>query len=107
MLETVYHAYVGTSDPVARKHLAAALRRLTYLETQKDLPKGYTSPKGLTQKEIEVGRYEGKIPCIKLVRDRTNFGLKETKDLVEKYFYNHGFAFKGYNVAGTPIYAPF
>lgn len=97
MLETLYHAYVETSDPIARKHLARALRRLVVTETLRDLPKRYGRKRytatQLTPEEIELGTQKGKIPCIKAHRARTNYGLKESKDTVELYFDRHGLRF--------------
>lgn len=40
-------------------------------------------PSQLTDYEINEYKIRGKIYCIKAVRTRTGFGLKETKDLVE------------------------
>ena len=49
---------------------------------------------GLTDQEKKVfldgcntinGYIGGKIPCIKLVRERTGLGLKEAKDIVERW----------------------
>lgn len=43
--------------------------------------------------EIDLGKDQGKIPCIKEVRARTGMGLKEAKDLVEKVFDQNGWVF--------------
>lgn len=50
----------------------------------------------LTNNEWESGKNEGKIPCIKMVRARLGLGLKQSKDLVEYWFDEYGYSFKGY-----------
>lgn len=107
MLETVYHAYVETSDPIARKHLARAVRRLVMVETLRDLPHRYGrrrySASVLTPEEVELGVNQGKIACIKAHRTRTNYGLKDSKDACEAYFARNSLAFKGYDVYGKSL----
>jgi ribosomal protein L7/L12 len=48
----------------------------------------------MTNEEIEIGKNNGKIQCIKWVRNRTGLGLKDSKDLVEKVFRENGWIFK-------------
>ena len=86
-------------DKGVRKHLARALRAQVAVMTN-DILNGKPRTDRLTREEIEVGRYEGKIPCIKLVRDRCKLGLKEAKDLAENEFTRLGYAFKGYGYDG-------
>jgi len=60
-------------------------------------------PNTPTQEEMEIGMREGKIPAIKAHRARTGLGLKDSKEMLEGYFYQRGVAFKGYRVDGTPF----
>ena len=50
---------------------------------RKQLINGLMSDTKLTVGEEEALRKGGKIQCIKLVRERTNLGLKEAKDLAD------------------------
>ena len=103
MLEAIYQVYAKTSDKIARRHLASALRRLVYIETLGDLPKLKINTHDLTPEEVHLGTHEGKIPCIKAHRARTNMGLKESKDICEIYFRWKGLTFKGYDINGNFI----
>lgn len=47
----------------------------------------------LTHEEIEAARFQGKIACIKLYRDRTNKSLRDCKNDVENFMSNSGFSF--------------
>jgi ribosomal protein L7/L12 len=38
----------------------------------------------LTTREVEIYMRDGKIPAIRVVRERTGLGLKEAKELVER-----------------------
>ena len=87
-------------DNGVRKHLARALRAQVVVLTN-DVLGSKSRTDRLTRREIEAGRYEGKIPCIKLVRERCGLGLKEAKDLVEAEFTRLGYSFKGY--AEAPV----
>ena len=96
-------------DKGVRQHIARALRRMVVVETQdilglqkiprEDILGLQKIPREdrLMQGEIFVGKNEGKIACIKLVRTRCNLGLKEAKDLVEAEFNRLGLSF--YNTA--------
>ena len=81
-------------DKGVRKHLARALRTQVAVMTN-DILNGKPRTDRLTRQEIEAGRFEGKIPCIKLVRTRCGLGLKEAKDSVEAEFTRLGHLFKG------------
>ena len=48
----------------------------------------------LTPQEVDEGQYKGKIACIKMHRNRTGMGLKDSKDAVEAYFNKLGLYFK-------------
>lgn len=90
-------------DMGVRKHLARALRRQVVVETNTIL--GVTPRTDrLTLSEISIGQREGKIPCIKLVRDRCCLGLREAKDLVESEFSRMGLIFYTAQGLYTPSY---
>ena len=95
-LQSLVNLVCDTSlDNGVRKHLARALRAQVVVLTN-DVLKGKARTDRLTRQEIESGRNDGKIPCIKLVRERCGLGLKEAKDLVEDEFIRLGYSFKGY-----------
>jgi hypothetical protein len=74
------------SDKLLLEHLQDALLRASQLFC------GSFVTDRLTNEEIEVGKKQGKIACIKLVRARLYLGLKEAKDLVEAEEKRLGFA---------------
>ena len=74
-----------TKDRELRRLLKAAAELALQLEIVNEYE--------LTTTEIDIGKKEGKIPCIKAVRERTGLDLKNTKDLVEDYFAANGYQF--------------
>ncbi len=53
----------------------------------------------LTDEEIQIGQNEGKIACVRAVRNRTGQGLVEVKNLCEKTFKGK-YCFTGHNLQG-------
>lgn len=51
----------------------------------------------LTHAEVTAGKLEGKIAAIKMHRDRTLMGLRESKETVEKYFSDNNLSFKSWD----------
>lgn len=50
----------------------------------------------LTNEEIRAGRENGKISCIRLVKERLNLSLIDAKNLVELFFETNGLRFSRY-----------
>lgn len=48
----------------------------------------------LTKEEIQLGVSDGKIACLKAYKERTQRGLKESKDAIEKYFTDNNLMFR-------------
>jgi ribosomal protein L7/L12 len=88
--------YASATDRTTRMYLAKALRREVYVMTMKDVPYNKIRQDQLTQEEINLGLYTGKIAVIKAVRERTQIGLRDAKDLVEKVFEEKGWSFYQY-----------
>lgn len=53
----------------------------------------------MTQDEIDAGVKNGRLAAIRLYRDRTGLGLKESKDHVEAHFNKFGYKFADWNPA--------
>lgn len=64
------------------QQFAAARYLMDVLES---LTKSPPSNSTLTDEEVRLLATEGIIACIKAVRSRTGYGLKESKDLVENF----------------------
>jgi hypothetical protein len=88
-------SYLNENDPVIRRYLGRILRRKVRIVTQVDVSYSRKAPSQyLTLGEVDTGKQVGKIACIKQVRERTGIGLKEAKDLVEKWFADRNYVFK-------------
>jgi len=74
--------------------LEDAEKRLTTGEMQVPLNVwGPARVDALTIEEVRVGLNSGKIPAIKLFRERVGVGLKDSKEAVEKFFAAAGLTF--------------
>ena len=74
----------------ANKNLGNVLARVvkTSNERKPMFPNGYNAE--LTDRKIALLSNEcGKLHCIKAVRERTGYSLKESKDIVEAYMRKH------------------
>lgn len=91
-LESALNLLDGCRDTVSSGKVASLARHFFGLVLQEGMLKP-ASQIVLTAEEIDAGKYQGKIPCIKLHRGRTGMGLKESKDAVEEYFHKNGWIF--------------
>lgn len=74
-----------------RKHARITALKLFEME----FPVKHKPKPALTSDEIHAGITQGKIAAIRRHRERTSFGLRESKDAVEKYFQDNGLTFGG------------
>lgn len=90
MLDEMAKEYAETNSVTYRAHLRKAASCIfEYLFDT-------TNVGQLTETEIIAGVRDGKIPAIRLYRERTGLGLKDSKDHVEHYFTVNNLQFKGY-----------
>lgn len=47
----------------------------------------------LTASEVAEGMYKGKLPCVKMIKERTKANLMSCKNAAEDCFFRHGFKF--------------
>ncbi len=77
LLKEQYDTLQTRYDDLYKKYMS--LRELEY----KEECKRFSQDQGLMESLRVVLRDHGKIPAIKMMRDKTKFGVKETKDFVE------------------------
>ena len=83
--------YNNLDTPKRARHYA----RLTAKELFAcEFPAAKNPKMTLTKSEIFAGQNHGKISCIKAFRERTNSGLLDAKNFVEKYFADNGLTFR-------------
>lgn len=84
-LESLARLYVNSTDRVFQNLIRDAATHTFNLI--------FSEVGTLTPEEVEAGQKEGKIAAIRAIRDRTQLGLKEAKEMVENYFIKHGLKF--------------
>lgn len=87
-IETLKLALKADSNPILKKSLLEGVSRMFLDQTEKK------NTSFLTSEEIRVGETEGKLACVKLVKDRTQMFLMDAKRLVETEFERLGKTFK-------------
>ena len=84
-VETLLDLFNRVDDKLTRKHIAHALKRQVYLATQETImvQPGPRYRNRLTSEELALAQSGERIAAIKMVRNRTHMGLRESKQLVE------------------------
>ena len=91
-LESALNLLNGCTDTASSGKVANLSRHFFKLVLQEGTLK-QASQVILTNEEIDAGKYQGKIPCIKMHRERTAMGLRDSKETVENYFTANGLFF--------------